>query len=46
VKWVGWWGKVFLAGFDGGGWEKGGGGGVGIHGVLLRGLQLVGGWKS
>ena len=27
MKWVGWWGKVFLAGFDGGGWEKGGGGG-------------------
>lgn len=42
MKWVGWWGKVFLAGFDGGGWEKGGGG-SGIHGGAFK---LSDGWDG
>lgn len=40
MKWVGWWGKVFLAEFGGGDGRKVGGG-VGIHGDAFK---LSDGW--
>ncbi len=46
MKWVGWWGKVFLAGFDGGGWEKGGGGGGRNSWGAFKGVTVGGGLEK